>query len=373
MVAQKFAFVLAVLAAPSLALADKKPLPGSQHQPPVFLDETGTWVTLATSRDAYGIRARLRVAGSGGKHDRLRVEWKQGGKVLATLKCENDGSGNEENKAWGVVCVHDDRNVTALGAIDADVIFTDDETGTDYLVRTLHVTAKKWTEIGKDRMWQIVPDDLLGGAWARVHNRDGEHPQFVFWIERHQPSVNTSMRCTVDGKKIEDIDADLENEDLNSGHEIQADHVQASGPHQDYHWTHVSLEPKAVFTGTKAGAKDKGYVGNVDGGFFLADHAGKWECKVRDTSDGKTFRELTFNVDATGYITSDEMNTGKGAIPTVPGVVMVDMRIPKDSKFDERIRPEAMKKSFGFGIPWPDHPKVKQLHASFPAASGLPD
>ncbi len=53
MVAQKFAFVLAVLAAPSLALADKKPLPGSQHQPPVFLDETGTWVTLATGHDAY--------------------------------------------------------------------------------------------------------------------------------------------------------------------------------------------------------------------------------------------------------------------------------------------------------------------------------
>ncbi len=98
-----------------------------------------------------------------------------------------------------------------------------------------------------------------------------------------------------------------------------------------------------MFTGTKAGAKDKGFVGNADKAFFLGDHAGKWECKVRDTSDGKTIRELNFTVDPTGYIASDEMNTGKGAIPTVPGVVMVDIlpRFPKDNKFDERVRPRC--------------------------------
>jgi hypothetical protein len=43
----------------------------------------------------------------------------------------------------------------------------------------------------------------------------------------------------------------------------------------------------------------------------------------------------------TGNILGDEMNTGKGAIPTMPDVVMVDMRIPKDRPIF------AQAKSFG--------------------------
>jgi hypothetical protein len=32
-----------------------------------------------------------------------------------------------------------------------------------------------------------------------------------------------------------------------------------------------------------------------------------------------------------------------------------------------------MKKSLAYGLPWPDHPKVKEIHASYPAKSGLAD
>jgi len=66
-----------------------------------------------------------------------------------------------------------------------------DQTEKDYLVRTIHVTAKRWNEIGKDKLWQIVPDDLLGGAWARRHFRDSiEHPEFIYWVEKKSYSIN---------------------------------------------------------------------------------------------------------------------------------------------------------------------------------------
>ena len=359
--------VLFAVVAPTLAHADKKVLPGSQHEPPVFLDETVTFINLGTARDGYSIRMRLRISGATSATDRMRVEWKQGGKLLATLKC--DPGFDADKKTLGGICVYD-KLATALGPIDADVIYSDDQTEKDYLVRTLHVSAKKWNELGKDKLWQIMPDDLIAGAWARIHHRDGAHPQFVFWIERKSSSINASMRCTVDGKKIDDIDANLDNVDLDSSQDIEADHVMPNG-RQTYHWTHVALEPWQWSVGPRAKGDN---VGDVSKSTSMIDHPGKWECKVRNKADGLTFRELTFTVDkTTGQIVGDEMNTGKGAIPTMPDVVMVDMRIPKDSKFDERIRPEAMKKSFGFGIPWPDNAKVKQVHASFPAASGLPD
>jgi hypothetical protein len=49
------------------------------------------------------------------------------------------------------------------------------------------------------------------------------------------------------------------------------------------------------------------------------------------------------------------------------------VRIPKDNGLEKRLRPEAAKKSIGFGVPWPDHPKAKELQATFPPAMGLPD
>jgi len=51
----------------------------------------------------------------------------------------------------------------------------------------------------------------------------------------------------------------------------------------------------------------------------------------------------------------------------------IELGIPKDAKVDTRIRSDAMKKSRGFGLPWPDHPRTRELRASFPPTSGLPD
>jgi hypothetical protein len=57
----------------------------------------------------------------------------------------------------------------------------------------------------------------------------------------------------------------------------------------------------------------------------------------------------------------------------LPNIVLIDMRIPADTGFDQRIRSDAMKKSAGFGLPWPEQPKVQQVQSAFPPSSGLPD
>jgi hypothetical protein len=67
------------------------------------------------------------------------------------------------------------------------------------------------------------------------------------------------------------------------------------------------------------------------------------------------------------------MQKGAHPVPTMSNVVLIDMKIPADNGVEKRIRPDAMKKSIGFGLPWPDGPTVKEIQAAFPPASGLPD
>jgi hypothetical protein len=104
---------------------------------------------------------------------------------------------------------------------------------------------------------------------------------------------------------------------------------------------------------------------------WIIDNPGKWDCTLR--KDGHQIREFIFTVDDKGMVEQSELQRGKHPLPTLPNVVVIDMKIPADNGVEERIRPEAMKKSIGFGVPWPDGPKAAELQAAFPPASGLPD
>jgi hypothetical protein len=179
-------------------------------------------------------------------------------------------------------------------------------------------------QIGKDStLYQIVPDDLLAAAYARVGYTQAQgtelKPELLFWATTKDYDRNPVLRCTVDGKALEEETI---------GKQYTIDKVRA-----------------------------------------MIDNPGKWDCKLR--AGGKTVREFLFTVNDKGFIEPDEMQTG--APPTFPGVALIDVRIPKDNGFDTGVRPDAMRKSMGFGLPWPNSPKVKTVQAAFPPASGLPD
>lgn len=341
---------------PSLALAG--PLPGAQHAPPVFLDETQAIVSLTSAGGGYSFRAGVRVSGFSSKSDRLRLDWKSAGKLVGSSKCDVD-SDVARHRAWGE-CRYDGAPLTATGAIEADLVYTDDQTDQDYLVRRYALTVNSWRELDNSRLYQVVADDLLGAGYARhgyTTAQDTEfHPEFVFWAEtgelkRSEPTV---LRCTVDGQKLPDFETFLGI--VNGAGEIEAAHTPKSGPKALYHWEHISVTPKGLSVGERGA--------NPHGARLMIDNPGHWDCMLRFA--GKAIRELLFTVDEHGAIQPDEMQT----FPTLPGIVLIDIRIPKDTGFDKRIRPDAMRKSMGFGLPWPDHPKVKQVQAAFPPATG---
>jgi hypothetical protein len=74
-------------------------------------------------------------------------------------------------------------------------------------------------------------------------------------------------------------------------------------------------------------------------------------------------------------IKNDEIQQGKHPIPSASNrTVFIENRLTKDSaSFDKRIVPAAYKQTLQYGLPWPEHPKVKQIHDALPPKSGLPD
>lgn len=342
-----------------------KRLSGLEHSPPRFVDETTTHVTVLGEK-TYTFRVFARVAGVTAAADRIRVDWRQGKKVLASVPCAID---RDDTLALVDCRFEKYPGLTAKGKIEADLVYLDDSDRNEYLLRTYKLDVVKFRG-DVEGPYQILGDDLLGAAWA-VHNYPLElselvngRPGFMLWLA---PSINVTgdevFRCTVDGTKIEDIPA---TSGTSAGGSVS---IEASttrkGKSLLYRWRRFEVIPRV-----QIGSHTEYNSPKRDDIKWLADMPGKWDCMWR--VDGNNLRELIFTVNAKGRIEANP-DLVDPKVPTLDFVVPVEMRIPKNSKYDARIRPAAMKQSRWFGLPWPSTPGVKAMHAAFPPASGLPD
>jgi hypothetical protein len=360
----------AALAAPPAARSAGPP-PASQHTPPVVLDEASVHVRLiGRGSDGYNFAGYVELSGVTSRTDLARIDWKQKGKLIASAKCDLNID-VESKYAYGS-CDNRDVNATATGDVEGQLIYWDDQEEKEYLVRTF--TARVHSAKGLAWTWQFSPDDVLAAAWLYHGNAEAENstyrrPVLYVWTSGNG-YLHPSFRCTVNGTtRIEDFEGSPQ-----SGSdtiEIEADHLPEKGDRVTYRWKKHKLLLD-VYWGKRDTLKWE-MPTQTPQGRVLSDNPGKWECKLRH--EGKTIRLVNFTVDADGMVQQDEVQSGEGAIPTVsPKVVLVDVRLTPDAAgFDERIVPSAMKASMGFGLPWPKHAKVKEIHASYPPKSGQPD
>src|SRR5262249_22610708 len=157
-------------------------------------------------------------------------------------------------------------------------------------------------------------------------------------------------------KRLPDLDAHIDNAHGAVQHDIEVQ-VNDRGQQRTYRYRHADVNPD-VHYGSKNGVAD------ADKLKWLIDNPGRWDCMLR--KEGHTIREFSFTVDAKGMVLPSEMQKGPRPVPTLADVVLIDMKIPADNGVETRIRPDAMRKSIGFGAPWPDGAKVKEVQAAFP-------
>jgi hypothetical protein len=322
-----------------------KRLMGPDQNPPRFIDHSMAWLMLQRNGAGYKFSVeQLPMGWTYHDSDVYRLEWKQGGKLIATGKC-----GWNENSI--VECHYDEKPLMAKGAIEATLILSDDTDGNEYVLNTYKVNVAKFTSYG-DPLWQIVPDDVLATAWVNGQMK-GNNIAFRFWVAADLKSP-LKARCTVDGKKkVPDFGIGTQTDDPS----IEAQTYAKKGDGVKYIWYRVSGgTPIAPGMPPADAALSGDYVK------YLGEYPGSWECDVRN--DGKVIRKLLFKVNDKGLIEPDPLQAG---MPTAEGVVPIDLRFGKDI-IDTRVRPDAMKKSRGFGLAWPKAPTKP-----FPPASGLPD
>ncbi len=342
------ALLVIMLCGASPALAGGKLSPAVQADPPRYIDESSLWFEAGRSSDGgFFVRSHFEMV-NGFSKDRLNLVVKRGATVLATIECSIGRSKWDKEVLAYVECDgFKMKPIKAAGPIEADLVYEEDSTDKQYLLRTIKVNVKAWD---KDT-FQVEPDDVLAVAHIAPRPGHGGHsPRIRFWIA-NKANIKATLRCSVDGKAITEIEGTLGAND-----EIQADLVGGK-TRQRWTWSLAQFDPIGwYYVGT----------GDSDTNVYNTNHPGNWACQLR--SNGVTLREFKFTVNKKGDVESAPIQQAKDAPQLPPRWALIEMKIPKDTGLDKRIKPAALKASRGFGLPWPTHDSVKAIHAALPPA-----
>lgn len=357
----------AALLAPQLAGAAPggKLAPGTSRDPQLFLDEPESLVEVRNGDSGYTIRISGRLSGYSNTADQLFVELKQKGKLLEKIACEHSLYSTAEK--WSNFVCTGTKPQKSPGPLEAALIYRDDVTEQSYLVRTF-TTAVHASSFNGGATWVATPDDLLGAAYVRHISPDlGHHRgpalEFQYWTSGEVRDPR--FRCTVDGRRLPDFETSSFNTPLDTTDELELDQT-VNGARQTIKWVRHHTRLTKVVPGDKALAAKAMLleVEDLEQHYApLADLAGAWVCDVR--AAGAAGRRFSFTVTAEGKVARHPSQDAEGATPSWRNVSQIAVSFPDGEPFDARLRPEAMKKSMGFGLPWPAG--TEELRAGFPA------
>jgi hypothetical protein len=364
-------FLLPALVASPLAAHAGGPPSGMTHTPPRFVDEADLYVSLwnpAGGNGGYKFRVSAHLFGVGSDADAVRVDWTQNGKTIASQRCPLRVDGDQALITACDYAPKDDKWLTTTGKISANLVYVDDQDSKEYLLRkaTVDVGTFYWQ---KKKLYQVVADDLLGSAiaWHRTTTDEfhrGEHEvRFYFWAAKGV-NVDAKFRCAIDGKKEKDLDGQM-----GGDNDIEMDD-DASGKVIHYHWTHVEAYSNKMFWGTRDEVTKARNGAPAADALVLGEHPGLWECEIRQA--GASVRTLRFKVDDKGRIEQPPAQAALDGAHLHDSEALVEIDLPK-TPYDDRVRPDAIRASMPYGLPWPKDAAVQAHLKTLPAASGFPN
>jgi hypothetical protein len=339
------------------------------------LDESGLHVYLWSSspETGYVVRASTGIHGVTGANDAIRVDVKQRDRTLATRRCPIQRTSG----AWGrFECeVGSDAPLTATGELTIEIHYVDDVAETTALLRTLAVNVVAypyWVRSEGRRQimgnsYQIDGSDLLGTAFAYMvdpgsdmTSLDGRTHDVQFYASFSGQFTwrSVMLRCdTADGVRI---DRRLSIESISDS--SATERLSPTAELRTVGWYRAKLESIDLWWGRPFPLPD-----GVDI-VFLGEHPGLWSCAVR--SEGQVLRTFRFVVGDDGRIVPHAEETGAGAMRMIPGLHLVDVRLPSPSPMDAAIDPAAIRRASQYGRPWSSPEGVREMLGALPPASG---
>ena len=362
--------------APTLATTLLTAFAATAHAggPDIVSDPTELSFRLAEERNEtdaaitakYTVRVHALIVANRGaidRQDRASLTWRAGGKVLTTVECELDGSGDQAQ-----VACDGTQPLDAYGDVTAELLYT---RNADDSVTTLSTHQLKigrfWTwyeRNGKRKFYaryQVVPLDLLTSAIVWHEDRGAGERRFNVYgwasAEGGQRPEPTSLRCAVDGKKLADFDASVSYVGGLEATDWRDPAVNQRVP---------QVTPYKIWVGGlvwgSAATLDKSWRNNANGTpkVVMGDHPGAWTCDLREK--GKAVRSFAFTVGKDGLVAPHAEQLAGFAIPGTEAII--DARVP-DTAPDPYVDP-AMSKASGFwGQAWRDPATGPRLAPSF--------
>jgi hypothetical protein len=333
-----------------------------------FIDEATWHASIADSGEGYRFSFRGWVNGVTSPTDALRFDLVQKGKVIASMRCKIQPA--EGDKLGWAECTSDTNKVlTATGALALRVVYIDDQTETEEVIRTF-----QWNVVAYDPGrgngevdFALMGDDLLGAGYAfhrstKGSGGDAHDLEIYLWTAGALGAGTYQLRCTVDGKRLADIDTYVGTEGEFGGSVLKNNEITS------YTWARAHVIPRELVWGTTEQVA-KAY-GNRTPPLAMGAHPGDWSCDLR--SEGKVQRTFKFPVGADGRIQAHPSESAPGAPPLMAGEAVIDVYLGKDAR-DVRIRPDAIRKSHSFGLAWAKNERTDAVLKALPKASGHPD
>lgn len=331
-----------------LAAAGPTPTAGTAREPKLFLDEPESLFEVRNSDHGFTVRASGRLSGYTSTSDQLHLEVELRGKQVEKVLCEVSAYSTQHQ--WAELVCTGKKPLKSAGPVTGRLTYWDDATERSYLVRTFAATAHEASFEGVPS-WVGTYDDLLGAAYARhvpanTERLDPPEVMLHFWTSGE--ARNQRLRCTIDGKKLPDLDLSPRTGAIVSD-ELELDQ-QSRGVRQTVKWHRHRTVISNLVPGDKEELGKTFNLAAYTQWVLLADHPGQWSCDVR--ANGGAGRRFTFTV-AEGKIARHPSQDREGALPSWRNVSQLAVTFPAEAPFDERVRPEALAKSVNFGLPWP--------------------
>lgn len=331
-----------------LAAAGAKLTAGTARDPKLFLDEPESLFEVRNSDGGFTVRASGRLSGYTSTSDQLHLEVELRGKPTEKVLCKVSAYSTQHQ--WAEFVCTGEKPLKGAGPVTGRLTYWDDAAERAYLVRTFAATAHEASFEGVPS-WVGTYDDLLGAAYARhiAANEERLSPPEVmlhFWTSGE--ARNAKLRCTVDGKKLPDFELSPRTGAIVSD-ELEFDQ-QSRGVRQTVKWRRHRTVITNLIPGDKEELSKTFDPTAYTQWLWLADHPGQWSCDVR--ANGAAGRRFTFTV-AQGKIARHPSQDREGALPSWRNVSQLAVTFGAEAPFDERIRPEELAKSAGFGLPWP--------------------
>jgi len=341
------------------------------------------------AREQWFLESQVRLLGTGvPRGSAFKFVVKQGRRVLSTTTCEGqlnwrgDSEGAPDRFFVGG-CIDRDQPITVAGPLTVDVIFLNDDDGSETVLRTHPLDVRSVT---RQRLaGNEAPDHFfinlhaeaaamlieqvpmrLRRAGAEAGGRPGSAARSndVFLNLVRSPEGNirdTTLRCTVEGERLDLGTDDTARRVGGTGNQPQTVtqvlrvRGQNNVAQEDIGWEWDVIQLPLTF-GTGTGAQSNRYV-NMDA------HPGRWECLLR-RSDRRVIRRFAFTVGADGLVLPHPEE--EAGLVLHPGAHLADGVIPDDSPIDRRTDPRAARGGAFYGRAWAT-PQGRAIGAGIPA------